>query len=164
MTDLLREISLPVAGMTCAACDGHVDEALQGLPGVHSISVDGGGHRVRLTYNPAQTSLKELVRGIGDRGYLVMDRQLTLAVQGMTCSACVKRVEQALQAVPGVEEASVDLAAASARVKYVEGAVPVEAIVQAVRQAGYEAQETEGLHKAPRKSGGLLWWTAKKGG
>jgi cation transport ATPase len=33
-------------------------------------------------------------------------RQLTLAVEGMTCASCVRRVERALLRVPGVEEAA----------------------------------------------------------
>ena len=40
----------------------------------------------------------------------------TLRIEGMTCAACVARVEKALKAVPGVTEASVNLATEIARV------------------------------------------------
>ena len=33
---------------------------------------------------------------------MALDKELTLAVEGMTCASCVGRVEQALAAVPGV--------------------------------------------------------------
>lgn len=37
-------------------------------------------------------------------------RTLRFGVQGMTCASCVRRVERALSAVPGIEQASVNLA------------------------------------------------------
>ena len=45
----------------------------------------------------------------------------TLAVEGMTCAACSGRVEKALNAVPGVAEATVNLATERARVRYAAG-------------------------------------------
>jgi len=65
--------------------------------------------------------------------------QLELAVEGMTCASCVKRVEKALSAVPGVREASVNLATERARVSY-EGAAPIEALLAAASKAGYDAR------------------------
>ena len=41
-----------------------------------------------------------------------------LIVQGMTCASCVRRVERALRAVPGVQDAVVNLATHQARVIY----------------------------------------------
>ncbi|CAJ0792338.1 putative copper-importing P-type ATPase A [Ralstonia condita] len=69
-----------------------------------------------------------------------------LDIGGMTCAACAGRVERALRAVPGVTEASVNLATERARVR---GAVSADDLVAAVSGAGYEAQvasdETAGL-------------------
>ncbi|MEB3327628.1 MAG: heavy metal translocating P-type ATPase [Candidatus Sericytochromatia bacterium] len=63
----------------------------------------------------------------------------TLAVSGMTCAACAGRVERALRRVPGVLEATVNLAAARARVLAVPGAATAEALAAAVAAAGYGA-------------------------
>jgi P-type Cu+ transporter len=62
---------------------------------------------------------------------------INLAIDGMTCASCVARVERALGRVPGVREASVNLATHSARVS-VDGAAS-DALLQAVQKAGYEA-------------------------
>ncbi len=62
---------------------------------------------------------------------------INLAIDGMTCASCVARVERALGRVPGVREASVNLATRSARVS-VDGAAG-DALLQAVEKAGYEA-------------------------
>ena len=60
-----------------------------------------------------------------------------IAVGGMTCASCVGRVERALKRVPGVREASVNLATETATVR-ADGDV-LEAALAAVRKAGYEA-------------------------
>jgi len=60
-----------------------------------------------------------------------------LLIEGMTCASCVGRVERALKAVPGVSQASVNLATERASVQ-TDGSVPREALQQAVRKAGYE--------------------------
>src|SRR3989344_5920877 len=44
---------------------------------------------------------------------------LDLGISGMTCASCVGRVERALRKVPGVQEASVNLATESARIAFV---------------------------------------------
>jgi P-type Cu+ transporter len=62
---------------------------------------------------------------------------INLAIDGMTCASCVARVERALGRVPGVREASVNLATHSARVS-VNGAAG-DALLRAVEKAGYEA-------------------------
>ena len=81
-----------------------------------------------------------------------------LRIGGMTCASCVGRVEKALRAVPGVEDASVNLATEKATVR---GAAEAAALVAAVRAAGYEAAPDDGAAPpaAERERGGLPgWW------
>ncbi|MGB9988865.1 heavy metal translocating P-type ATPase [Massilia sp. SM-13] len=59
-------------------------------------------------------------------------------IGGMSCASCVARVEKALQAVPGVGKASVNLATETARVESAEP-LPFDALRAAVEKAGYEA-------------------------
>ncbi len=65
--------------------------------------------------------------------------ETAIAVGGMTCASCAGRVEKALRAVPGVVDASVNLATERATV-YAQGqAVAPELLIAAVEQAGYSA-------------------------
>jgi Cu+-exporting ATPase len=64
---------------------------------------------------------------------------IKLPIEGMTCASCVGRVERALKQVPGVATAEVNLATETATVSLAEGASP-DALVEAVRGAGYEAR------------------------
>jgi len=56
-------------------------------------------------------------------------------VKGMTCGGCVRHVEKALKATPGVTTVAVDLASASATV---EGTASAEVLAAQVAEAGYE--------------------------
>jgi P-type Cu+ transporter len=67
---------------------------------------------------------------------------LQLAVRGMTCAACVRRVERALAKVPGVQEAQVNFATemASVTLQPEGGELNAQALVAAIEDAGYHAQ------------------------
>jgi Cu+-exporting ATPase len=56
----------------------------------------------------------------------------------MHCASCVASVERALGAVPGVAEASVNLATERAHLR-LSGQVAIDRLTQAVRAAGYDA-------------------------
>ncbi|MBC9904043.1 heavy metal translocating P-type ATPase [Achromobacter xylosoxidans] len=66
---------------------------------------------------------------------------VSLPIEGMTCASCVGRVEKALKAVPGVNQASVNLATERADITFA-GTPDVAAAVQAVQKAGYAVAET----------------------
>ncbi len=62
-----------------------------------------------------------------------------LKIGGMTCSGCVNSVTRALQAVPGVKQADVDLAAGQATVNYDAEATSPAALREAIKAAGFDA-------------------------
>lgn len=63
----------------------------------------------------------------------------TLLVAGMSCGSCRQHVAAALQAVPGVTQVQVDLAAARAVVVHGPAVTP-DTLVQAIVAAGYTAR------------------------
>jgi Cu+-exporting ATPase len=64
---------------------------------------------------------------------------LNIPVHGMTCAACQARVQRALQQVPGVESATVNLMMANAAVRYDPVAVEPQQLVDVINATGYEA-------------------------
>ncbi|MBV8035663.1 cation-translocating P-type ATPase [Roseateles sp.] len=89
---------------------------------------------------------------------------VTLQVSGMTCASCVRRVEKALQAIPGVQAASVNLATEKASVKALPN-VPIAALTAALDKAGYPASEVPATAPpAAEPTGGLpAWWPVAAG-
>ena len=64
---------------------------------------------------------------------------IDLQVTGMHCGGCLRRVERALLAVPGVTGAKLDLATGQAHVHVAVGGTGAKALVAAVAAAGYGA-------------------------
>ncbi|MEX0599115.1 MAG: heavy metal translocating P-type ATPase [Rhodothermales bacterium] len=72
------------------------------------------------------------------------DGSVDFGVRGMTCAACVRRVEQALSGVDGVEDVEVNLAMERARVRYAGDGHAPETFYRVVRDAGYDVIEATG--------------------
>ncbi|WP_421694354.1 heavy metal translocating P-type ATPase [Aestuariivirga sp.] len=67
-------------------------------------------------------------------------RRFDLGIDGMTCASCVRRVEKAIAAVPGVSSASVNLATERASIVAKAG-MPLQPIEAAIRKAGYAPRQ-----------------------
>jgi Cu+-exporting ATPase len=67
------------------------------------------------------------------------DSRAVLALEGMTCASCAMRIEKGLKKVPGVENASVNLATERATVTYNPQETDVDKLVQKVEAVGYRA-------------------------
>lgn len=61
-----------------------------------------------------------------------------IAIQGMTCSACVSSVTTALSAVEGVQNVDVSLEQNQATVTYDDAKVNAENLQAAIEDAGYD--------------------------
>src|SRR5215213_9866647 len=133
----LTRISIPVVGMTCTSCVRRVERTLSEKEGVAEASVNFAAEKASVTYDPTTTDPNEMIGAIEDAGYGADIRETSFGVTGMTCASCVGRVERALQKVPGVLEASVNLANERARVEYLAGEVEPRDLEMAIEGAGY---------------------------
>ena len=140
-----RRLTLPIEGMSCASCAKSVEDALSRVEGVAGASVNFATERAEVgVAEGSDVSTPALVQAVTDSGYEVRTAETTLTVQGMSCASCVSRVEDALEDVHGVLEASVNLATDRATVRYVPGVAEPAGLTQAIRDAGYEVVSTEG--------------------
>ena len=124
-------------GMSCASCVGRVERVLKGLDG-------DAGAVVNLARETGTVSdavpAAAVVAALATAGYPARTSVIDLAIEAMTCASCVRRVELALRAVPGVVAASVNLASETAEVTVLSGAVQVADLAAATAAIGYPAQ------------------------
>ncbi|NOL50098.1 heavy-metal-associated domain-containing protein [Pelistega europaea] len=66
---------------------------------------------------------------------------VTLKIDGMTCGGCVKSVSRVLTGIAGVQSADVSREQAQAVVTFDEQATNVDALIEAVEDAGYDASK-----------------------
>lgn len=65
--------------------------------------------------------------------------EVTIRVDGMSCGGCVRNVTGVLKALPGVFDVEVSLEEAAARVEFDAARITVEALRQAITDAGFDA-------------------------
>ena len=68
-----------------------------------------------------------------------MNQETVLKVEGMSCANCVRHVDEALREIAGVAEVEVRLGEGKALITHDPARAPLTALIEAVREAGYEA-------------------------
>jgi P-type Cu+ transporter len=134
-------LQLPITGMTCASCVARVEKAIARVPGVQQASVNGATEQARLVLDDGQAvaTAQAVAVAVGKAGYAIPELSRRLRIDGMTCASCVARVEKALARVPGVLQASVNLATSTAEVRHLAGSAADADLIAAVQRAGYQA-------------------------
>ncbi len=141
--DTGAKLALAIEGMTCTSCVRRVERALSGADGVKAADVNFALGRATVTYDPNRISPAAIAEVVLDAGYDVssappaLTTSVDLGVIGMTCAACVRRVEKAIRLVAGVHEAQVNLVTHRATVTFDGDTTSVDAIAAAVEKAGY---------------------------
>lgn len=147
-----RTTELDIGGMTCASCAMRVEKALAKVPGVTRASVNLATEKASID-SDAAVDPETLAGAVRKAGYEATpsappntasapgSRATELAIGGMTCASCAMRVEKALAKVPGVANVSVNLATETASVNpdQTGAGADTDALIAAVRKAGYEA-------------------------
>ncbi|MAY86358.1 MAG: copper-translocating P-type ATPase [Pseudooceanicola sp.] len=141
MTDT-NQTTLSIEGMTCASCVGRVEKALAGLDGVSEVAVNLASETARLSLDDP-SRLTDATQTLAALGYPARTSKVTLNIASMSCASCVGRVDKALADVPGVLSVSVNLAAETATVEYLEGAVSLGDLMAASAAIGYPAEIAE---------------------
>ncbi len=72
---LLKEVSLPIQGMHCAACAKAIERAVSKLHGINTISVNFASEKAYIKYNPVSVKLSEIKQAIAKAGYTALDAE-----------------------------------------------------------------------------------------
>ncbi|WP_236347306.1 copper-exporting P-type ATPase CopA [Enterobacter cancerogenus] len=160
-------IDLTLDGLSCGHCVKRVKESLEQRPDVESadVTIDHAavigsasaealidtikqaGYGAELSHPKAKpltesSTPSEALTAVSPELPVAddVDDSQQLLINGMSCASCVSRVQNALQAVPGVAQARVNLAE---RTALVMGSASAAELVQAVEKAGYGAEAIE---------------------
>lgn len=142
---MAEKVQFDIRGMTCAACVRRVEEGLLGTPGVLAATVNFATEKAQVEYDKSIIDISALQNKVRDLGYEAFidatgsgEGKTIIAVGGMTCAACVRRVENALREVAGVKEVAVNLATSRATVIHASNWAGLTALAKALTEHGYE--------------------------
>lgn len=159
-------VKLTLDGLSCGHCVKRVKESLEQRPDVESadvtlesVTVSGSasvdslidtikqaGYGAALSHPKTEPLTESLILSEAPTAVpaklptTASDDSQQLLINGMSCASCVSRVQYALQNVPGVSQARVNLAE---RTALITGSASADALVQAVEKAGYGAEAIE---------------------
>jgi Cu+-exporting ATPase len=133
-----KKAELKISGMHCATCAITIEESLAKLNDVTHAQVNFGTDTAHVEFDPSKVTLKELEKAVKDAGYEVINREVTVKVGGMMCATCVQTIEAALQALPGIVSAVVNLGTEKAYVTYNPSISGIDDIKKAIEDAGYQ--------------------------
>jgi len=156
--------------MTCSACAAANERAVRKLPGVAEASVNFAAETLSVRFDDAAASVEAIKAAVKKAGYeaaeRVTDREVSIPVGGMTCTACSAAIERSLRKLPGIRVAAVNFATEKATVSYDPSAVRLSEIKGAIRKAGYEPLAMEAAsgakvdaHKAMKEREIRTMWT-----
>lgn len=146
----MKQIELPIAGMTCAACSTRLERNLNKLPDVAAV-VNLAAEKVRIEYNENLNTPTDFVAAVEKSGFSVPLKSTELQITGMTCAACATRIEKVLNKLDGVK-ASVNFATEKAHIHYQPALATLTSLTDAVRKAGYGAYEIIATSRAEEKA------------
>ncbi|MCG8530744.1 MAG: heavy metal translocating P-type ATPase [Desulfovibrionales bacterium] len=153
---LLEKITMPVKGMTCAACSARVEKGVGKLEGVADVAVNLATDSMQVQFDSTAVDIGDIAHAVADMGYEPVlpassgktDTVLRFAISGMHCAACSARIEKVALQMEEFSSVEVNLATESATVvpaPDVPKEIAVAAFVAKVEQLGFGAvlQEAE---------------------
>ena len=143
---MLKKIKVHIGGMTCASCVRRIETGLAGLEGVTNVSVNLATEKAVVEYDSGKISAEQISGKVSELGYEPLGlepeqgglERTAISVGGMTCAACVRRVENAIKEIEGVKDAAVNLATGRATVIHTPAWGGQKVLQQTIDDTGYE--------------------------
>ncbi|MFK9116045.1 heavy metal translocating P-type ATPase [Peribacillus castrilensis] len=139
MSNDIKETSIQIKGMTCAACATRIEKGLKKMEGVEEANVNLALEKSVIKYDAEKVNDQDFEKKIRDLGYDVVKEKKEFAITGMTCAACATRIEKGLNKIDGISKANVNLALENATVEYDPSQTSPIDIIQRVEKLGYGA-------------------------
>lgn len=139
-----KKAVLPIQGMTCAVCASRIEKNLKKAHGVLSANVNFASEKAMVEFDPQKIDLLGLKEIIENTGYTLKVSQIELDISGMSCAACASRIEKKLKSSLGIIDASVNLVAETAKIKFLDTVISANEIIKIIENSGYGAKVREG--------------------
>ncbi len=164
----LQRLELPICGLACAGAAAPLAARLERFRGVREVTVNPVTERAAIVFDPGVTGVEQLIAAIEGCGHEV-GRSLSrwrLRVDGITGASRIRRLERAVEQIPGVHAALVNPTVGTLTVEYTPRRTDVAAVREVVASQGFVVEwprESDDLAReepedyAPDNELRLLW-------
>ncbi len=147
MSDV-KNITMPVTGMTCANCAATIERNVRKLPGVGVANVNLANEKLTVSFDPSLLDEQGIIARVVRIGYGVATGKTDLPVTGLSDNSDALALEKLLGKQNGVLSASVSYGTERVSLEYIPGMTSISELAAVIRKAGYEivqVGETESI-------------------
>jgi P-type Cu+ transporter len=151
----VKNVTLPVTGMTCANCAAAIERNVRKLPGVSVANVNLALEKLTVSYNPAELDERGIIERVERIGYGIPTGKAELPITGMHDGSDALSLEKLLAGQEGVLSASVSYGTERAAVEFIPGMTGIAELAAVMRGAGFDliqVGEAETLEDAEAKA------------
>ncbi len=151
----VKQVTLPVTGMTCANCSATIERNVRKLEGVQVANVNLALEKLTVEFDPAVLDERGIIARVQKVGYGVALGRAELPLTGLRDSNDAATLEKLLARQYGVLAATVSYGTERVALEYVPGATSIAELAAVIRKAGYnvvQAGESEEMEDVEAKA------------
>jgi Cu+-exporting ATPase len=138
-------VQVPVSGMHCAACSSRIERVIGRMPGVTDIAVNLADESMRVSFDQGQVDLDAIAEKVAGLGFKLETPEpalttVDLAIGGMHCAACSSRIERVTRRLPGMSEATINLAGETGSFTFDPGRLSRRELRKAIADLGFTTE------------------------
>src|SRR5512138_1483500 len=134
----VKNVTMPVTGMTCANCAATIERNVRKLPGVQLANVNLANEKLSVDFDPTQLDEQGIIARVIRVGYGVATGKAELPVTGLRDQSDALTLEKLLARQEGVLKASVSYGTERILVEYIPGMTNIADLARLVRKAGFD--------------------------
>jgi Cu+-exporting ATPase len=134
----VKQVTLPVTGMTCANCATTIERNVRKLQGVNVANVNLALEKLTVEFDPTLLDERGIITRVQKVGYGVATGKAELPITGMRDSNDAAMLEKLLARQNGVLSATVSYGTERAMIEYIPGVTSIADLATVIRKAGYD--------------------------
>jgi len=134
----VKNVTMPVTGMTCANCAATIERNVRKMPGVSIANVNLANEKLTVEFDPGVLDEVGIIAKVIRVGYGVATGKAELPLTGLHDQSDAISLEKLLGKQEGVLQAGVSYATERIVVEYIPGMTSIADLAGIIRKAGYD--------------------------
>jgi len=134
----VKQVTLPVTGMTCANCSATIERNVRKLEGVKIANVNLALEKLSVEFDPSLLDERGIIARVQKVGYGVATGKAELPITGLRDNNDAVTLEKLLAKQNGVLAATVSYGTERAALEYIPGVTSIAELATVIRKAGYD--------------------------
>ncbi len=139
----MKKENFDVTGVTCQSCVVRIENKLKKDENIKNVNLNIATNVLTVEYEEDKINNIKIKETVEKLGYGINEKEekenSLLDVEGMTCQACVTRIEKKIGKLEGISEISVNLATNQAKVVFDKEKIKLSEIISNIQKIGYGA-------------------------